>query len=34
LTVQYRRPQFLKKSLVALSSFNVVRAPPPLAEMA
>jgi hypothetical protein len=34
MVVQHRRPQFLKKSLAALSSFSVFRAPPPQAEMA
>ena len=34
MAVQYRRPQFLKKSLAAISLFSVFRASPPQAEMA
>jgi hypothetical protein len=34
MAVQYRRPQFLKKSLAAISPFSVFRASPPQAELA
>ena len=34
MAVQYRRPQLLKKSLVAISPLSVFRASPPQAEMA
>jgi hypothetical protein len=33
MAVQYRRPQFLKKWLAAISPFSVFRASPPQAEM-
>ena len=34
MAVQYRRPQFHRKSLAAISPFSVFRASPPQAEMA